>query len=41
VRVRSCKHGAMIHFSTDYYIGRSLDLYGEYSEGEIDLMCAV
>ncbi|HEY7663818.1 MAG TPA: FkbM family methyltransferase [Xanthobacteraceae bacterium] len=37
VRVRSCKHGAMIYFSTDHYIGRSLDLYGEYSEGEIDL----
>jgi FkbM family methyltransferase len=37
VRVRSCKHGTMIYFSTDRYIGRSLDLYGEYSEGEIDL----
>jgi FkbM family methyltransferase len=37
VRVRRCKHGTIMYFSTDRYIGRSLELYGEYSEGEIDL----
>jgi FkbM family methyltransferase len=37
VRARACKHGAMIYYSTDQYIGRSLDVYGEYSEGEVDL----
>jgi FkbM family methyltransferase len=37
VRARMCKHGAVIYFSTDSYIGRSFDLYGEYSEGEIEM----
>jgi FkbM family methyltransferase len=35
VRIKACKHGAMMYFTTDQYIGRSLDLYGEYSEGEV------
>jgi FkbM family methyltransferase len=37
VRVRRCKHGTIMYFCTDRYIGRSLELYGEYSEAEIDL----
>ncbi|MFN0041642.1 MAG: FkbM family methyltransferase [Alphaproteobacteria bacterium] len=36
VRVRRCRHGVYAYLITDYYIGRSLDLYGEYSEGEMD-----
>jgi FkbM family methyltransferase len=37
LRVKKCRHGAMMFHSNDLYIGRSLDLYGEFSEGEIEL----
>ncbi len=37
VRLKQCRHGAMLYLVTDQYIGQSLDRYGEYSEGEIDL----
>src|SRR5918993_5744771 len=37
VRVKQCRHGRMMYNVNDQYIGRSLDLYGEYSEGEVDL----
>lgn len=37
VRVKRCRHGDMAFLSNDLYIGRSLDWYGEYSEGEVDL----
>ena len=36
-RRKVCRHGEMLYNIHDSYIGRSLDLYGEYSEGEIDL----
>lgn len=36
-RRKTCRHGEMIYNIHDMYIGRSLDLYGEYSEGEIEL----
>jgi len=36
-RRKTCRHGEMLYNIHDVYIGRSLDLYGEYSEGEIDL----
>ena len=36
-RLKVCRHGQMLYNVNDTYIGRSLDLYGEYSEGEIDL----
>jgi len=36
-RVKDCRHGRMLYNVHDTYIGRSLDLYGEFSEGEIDL----
>jgi FkbM family methyltransferase len=36
-RVRDCRHGRMLYNIHDIYIGRSLDLYGEFSEGEIEL----
>src|SRR3954465_1933985 len=31
------RHGQMLVNRHDVYIGRSLELYGEWSEGEIDL----
>ncbi len=36
-RLKQCRHGQMLYNIHDMYIGRSLDLYGEFSEGEIDL----
>ena len=35
VRLRQCRHGPMLYSTKDIYIGRSLDLYGEFSEGEV------
>jgi FkbM family methyltransferase len=37
VRFKRCKHGAMLFFSDDHYVGRSLDLYGEFCEGEYEV----
>jgi FkbM family methyltransferase len=37
LRLKHCKHGPMMYFASDMYIGRSLDLYGEHSEPEIEL----
>jgi FkbM family methyltransferase len=37
LKLKQCRHGAMLFFATDIYLGRSLDLYGEFSEGEIRL----
>lgn len=37
VRVRECKYGLMCYFPHDIYIGASLDAYGEYSEGEVEM----
>ncbi len=34
VRVRRCRHGPMAYLTQDAYVGRSLDLYGEYGEDE-------
>lgn len=36
-KLQQCRHGQMLYNINDQYIGRSLDLYGEFSEGEIDL----
>ena len=36
-RLRACKYGQMLYNVHDLYIGRSLDLYGEFSEGEVEL----
>lgn len=33
--IRQCRHGLMVFNRNDQYIGRSLDLYGEFSEHEI------
>ena len=34
MRVKRCRHGPMLYNPTDTFIGRSLDLYGEFSEFE-------
>jgi FkbM family methyltransferase len=34
---KHCRHGEMAFHRTDHWIGRSLDLYGEWSEGEVQL----
>ncbi len=39
VRLRACRHGHMLYLTTDRYIGRSLDLYGEFSQGETEVLC--
>src|SRR5689334_14706450 len=38
VRLKATRHGLMMYNSNDTYIGRSLDLYGEWCEGEADLL---
>jgi FkbM family methyltransferase len=35
--LRDCRHGKMLFLKGDSYIGRSLDLYGEFSELEADV----
>ncbi len=35
--LKRCRHGFMLYNQHDMYIGRSLDKYGEFSEGEIEL----
>lgn len=37
VKVSDCRHGRFLFNPVDSYIGRSLDLYGEFSEGEAEL----
>src|SRR4051794_21224650 len=41
VRLKACRHGAMMYFAGDQYVGRSFDLYGEFSEGETALFAQV
>ena len=36
-RLKECRHGTLLYNVNDQYVGRALDLYGEYSEGEVDL----
>ncbi|WP_124329555.1 FkbM family methyltransferase [Desulfonema ishimotonii] len=35
--IRQCCHGIMMYLRKDMYVGRSLELYGEFSEGETDI----
>ncbi len=37
IRLKRCRHGFMLYLVTDRFIGRSLDRYGEFSEGEAAL----
>jgi FkbM family methyltransferase len=34
---RQCRYGPMTFYPADQWLGRALDLYGEWSEGEVDL----
>jgi FkbM family methyltransferase len=36
-RVKTCRYGTMAYNLNDKYVGRSLDLYGEFSEGEVEI----
>jgi FkbM family methyltransferase len=36
--MRQCRYGYMLYNCNDMYLGRSLDLYGEFSEGEMELL---
>ncbi|MFN4152789.1 MAG: FkbM family methyltransferase [Candidatus Sericytochromatia bacterium] len=36
-KIKDCRYGKMIYNVNDWYMGRSLDLYGEFSEGEVKL----
>jgi FkbM family methyltransferase len=36
-QTKRCRYGNMTFRSNDLYIGRSFDLYGEFSEGEVEL----
>lgn len=36
-RVKPCRYGMMAYNVHDRYVGRSLDLYGEFSEGEAEM----
>ncbi len=37
VRLKQCRHGLMSYFKHDQYVGRSFDVYGEFSESETSL----
>lgn len=37
-RLAPCRHGLMVYNPNDVYVGRSLDLYGEYSEAEAGVL---
>src|SRR5262249_27931490 len=37
-RVKRCRHGLMLYNIYDRFVGKSLEVYGEYSEGEVDLL---
>jgi hypothetical protein len=36
-RLKACRYGTLLYNINDRYIGQALDLYGEYSEGEVVL----
>ena len=36
-RFKQCRHGTLLYNMHDIYVGRSLDLYGKFSEGEAAL----
>lgn len=38
VRLRHCRHGLFAHNKNDVFIGRALDRYGKWCEGELSLL---
>jgi FkbM family methyltransferase len=41
VRTKDCRHGRLSYLAHDLYVGRSLDLYGEFSEREVQLFLQI
>lgn len=41
IAVKKCKHGTFIYNINDTFIGRSLDLYGEWAETELQILSQV
>jgi FkbM family methyltransferase len=41
LRLRQCRHGALLYPVHDRYLGRMLDLYGEFSEEETEAFAAL
>ncbi|MBS2020144.1 MAG: FkbM family methyltransferase [Deltaproteobacteria bacterium] len=41
VATRSTRHGTMSYFANDTFVGRSLDLYGEWCASETDILTAL
>jgi FkbM family methyltransferase len=39
--MKTCRHGTLLFNQQDTFVGRSLDLYGEWCEAEIDLLAQV
>lgn len=38
IAIRDCRYGnRFMYYTTDEYVGRSLELYGEFSDGEVEL----
>jgi FkbM family methyltransferase len=40
-RLRRCRHGLFLYNRNDVYVGRSLEVYGEYSHLEAGLLCSL
>ncbi|GAB6053231.1 hypothetical protein JCM17960_20510 [Magnetospira thiophila] len=40
-RLKTCRHGRFLYNPLDKYIGRSLELFGEFSQGEADLFAEI
>ncbi|MDP1825637.1 MAG: FkbM family methyltransferase [Archangium sp.] len=40
-RVRATRHGPLAYPTTDAHVGRSLDVYGEWAEAELELLSAL
>jgi FkbM family methyltransferase len=41
IMFKNCRHGPLLYLRGDQYIGRSLELYGEFSELEADLFVQI
>jgi hypothetical protein len=41
IRIKRCRHALFMYNCNDVYIGRSLERYGEYSEGENDVFIQI
>jgi FkbM family methyltransferase len=40
-RIMPCRHGMMVFNVNDQFVGKSLELYGEFSEGEAELFARI